>query len=262
MAVFSTICLSTMGLGIWQVKRYFWKVDLIETIKHASHAAPVVLDAARMRSSSTMNDLEGKVALVTGRFDHNNEIYLGPRSAPTSLLGYAAQGMATNPQGYYVITPFVMDDGNNTETVIFVNRGWIPKDDKSCDRPVGSVTISCVITNEEKAGTFAPLNDKKNKTLLWLERRAIVEATNSKIEGYTPILVECVSSDDEKKKQVVSTNEVRTFPFIKHLSDFQDQYVTPMTHATYAVTWFSLAIAGFMMTYSMFKGKRRIRRGR
>jgi cytochrome oxidase assembly protein ShyY1 len=99
MAVFSTICLSTMGLGIWQVKRYFWKVDLIETIKHASHAAPVVLDAARMRSSSTMNDLEGKVALVTGRFDHNNEIYLGPRSAPTSLLGYAAQGMATNPQG-------------------------------------------------------------------------------------------------------------------------------------------------------------------
>lgn len=48
---------------------------------------------------------------IEGVFDHENEIILGLRSAPAGMFGPAAQGMGTNPQGNYIITPLVLHDG-------------------------------------------------------------------------------------------------------------------------------------------------------
>ena len=48
--------------------------------------------------------------LVNGNYDFTKELLLGPRSAP-GLSTEKAQGMATNPQGYYVITPFYLSNG-------------------------------------------------------------------------------------------------------------------------------------------------------
>jgi len=270
-SVFSAICLSTFGLGVWQVKRYYWKIDLIESIKQASHEEPGVLKSSTVQASSSgrLDGLDGKVMTITGHFDHGSELTLGPRSAPVSLLGYAAQGMATNPQGYYIITPFIIEDGEDQckDTVIFVNRGWVPKSEVNYDRPSGSTTISCVIGNEEKAGTFAPKNDPKSKNLLWLERKAILNGTTMTSLDYPAVLAECVNENEEEKTadktpfdKKQKSGVVQKFPFAKHLSDLQDQYVTPSTHIVYAVTWFSLAVAGCLMTYSKFKGNSRIAR--
>jgi hypothetical protein len=38
------------------------------------------------------------------------ELLLGPRASPPGLITPAAQGMATNPQGFYVITPLKVHD--------------------------------------------------------------------------------------------------------------------------------------------------------
>ena len=79
---------------------------------------------------------------MRGKFDHTKEVLLGPRTAPSSATGGPAQGMATNPQGFYVITPFLRDIDNN---IIYVNRGWVPKDAISWSRPEGWRNIAGVV---------------------------------------------------------------------------------------------------------------------
>jgi cytochrome oxidase assembly protein ShyY1 len=57
-----------------------------------------------------LSSMKGQRISVTGTFDHSKEIILGPRSAP-GLVTEKAQGMATNPQGYFIITPLYLNDG-------------------------------------------------------------------------------------------------------------------------------------------------------
>lgn len=62
------------------------------------------------RLISKLNSLKGRKISLTGQFDYTKEILLGPRSAP-GLATEKAQGMATNPQGYFVITPLYLNNG-------------------------------------------------------------------------------------------------------------------------------------------------------
>ena len=90
--------------------------------------------------------MKGKRVIVRGYFDHKNEVLLGTRTAPPGVFE-AAQGLVTNPQGYFVITPFIRQDD---KTVVFVNRGWVPIRSTSWDRPTELVTIACVVSDFEK----------------------------------------------------------------------------------------------------------------
>ena len=65
------------------------------------------------------------------------------------------------------------------------------------------------------------------------------------------IMVEKIVGDDEK---------MEFYPAPRRMKDIEEHHVTPFTHIVYAVTWFSLAFAGTLMTYSMFKRKRLILR--
>jgi hypothetical protein len=92
--------------------RYEWKTNLIETLKVRSEQAPV--DFTTSSSQKLFDDLEEykcRRILIEGVYDHENEIVLGLRTAPAGLLGPAAQGLASNPQGYFIITPFLLPDG-------------------------------------------------------------------------------------------------------------------------------------------------------
>ena len=55
---------------------------------------------------SYLQEKYGQRIIIVGEFDHANEVKIGPRAAPPGLITDAAQGMATNPQGYFIITPF------------------------------------------------------------------------------------------------------------------------------------------------------------
>lgn len=111
-AFFSTICFTAIGLGVWQTKRYNWKIGVIEANKKK------VNDAAEPVPSLSQSDLvaytsntRGKRVTLTGTFDHGKEILVGPRSSPPGLMGAVAQGLAINPQVY-----FHHCDTNSTQT--------------------------------------------------------------------------------------------------------------------------------------------------
>lgn len=242
-AFFSSIVAMTFGLGCWQVQRYQWKVRVTAEEKERYLQSPSSIPScsSQQHLSESVSLLHGRRVSTAGVFLHDKELLLGPRSAPVGLFGEAAQGLATNPQGYYVITPLRRSDG----TVVFVNRGWIDVKRTAWGRPTGQVTVHGIVSQGEKQGSFSPVNNTQSKKLLWLEPAALLQATG--LETAQPVVVlEVVAPDNEP---------VATFPAArrsKHLAA-GGQYITPMTHLVYATTWFSLCAAGTFMTYSKFR---------
>lgn len=71
-AFFSGICLMSLGLGAWQVQRYNWKVNLIETIKNSATEPPTVIGECQSQAEfcEKTKKLLGQRVLLTGKFDH------------------------------------------------------------------------------------------------------------------------------------------------------------------------------------------------
>ena len=96
---FSSICFGAAGLGVWQTKRYAWKIGVIEEgQRKLNDVADTLPDLTQADLVHYVNRMRGRRVAVTGKFDHSKEILLGPRSAPPGLIGAVAQGLAVNPQ--------------------------------------------------------------------------------------------------------------------------------------------------------------------
>lgn len=245
-AFFGSLCLGTFGLGCWQLQRYQWKLGVASDQKSKYGQEPQLLPESSSQSllRETVAQLIGRRISTTGTYEHTKEILLGPRSAPVGLVGDAAQGLATNPQGYYVVTPLKRMDG----TVVFINRGWVAMNEKTWSRPNGVVKVHAIVAEGEKKATFSPVNSPKTRKLLWLEPAALLEATGYSSEGGIgeAVIMEAVEADDVP---------VTSYPACRRVKHLNNQYITPMTHLVYATTWFSLCVAGVFMTYHMFRGK-------
>lgn len=251
-AFFGGMCLGTFGLGCWQVQRYQWKLGVAADQKAKYLAEPTALPecSSQLHVLETVSQLSGRRISTSGTYEHGKEVLLGPRSAPVGLVGDAAQGLATNPQGYYVVTPLKRTDG----TVVFINRGWVAMNEKNWHRPSGIVTVHAIVGSGEKSSTFSPVNSPKTRKLLWLEPAALLQATGYASETSTPvvpIILEAVEPDNVP---------VTSYPACRRVKHLNDQYITPMTHLVYATTWFSLSAAGTVMTYYMFKTPTRLTR--
>jgi len=263
-AVFTSICLGAFGLGCWQTKRYLWKVDVMDEQRKRYLQEPETIPEGggmdQHHVAELVQSLKGRRISVTGTFLHDKEVLIGPRSAPAGLIGTAAQGLAINPQGYYVITPLQRGDG----TVFFINRGWVPLSSvvgggagrnevfgansnakvNVWDRPKGTTSVSTVVSGGEVVGRFSPVNNPSTKKLFWIEPKALVEATGLQNFALPTIILESVEYDDVP---------VTFYPANRRLKHLDEQYITPMTHLVYAVTWFSLSLAGLVMTFYKFK---------
>ncbi len=229
---------------------------------------------------------------LKGKFDHSREVLVGPRAAPPGLVSAAAQGMATNPQGFFLFTPFRLSTGGHT---VFVNRGWVSKtvvEGKSAvqiERPEGQVELAYLVASQgEKRKTFTPDNDKQSlrtRKLLWAEPAALEAASGLQVISHAPeksgaggvkVSEGASSSSPRKEKdddviskllvgytceailvEVIEADDapMLAYPIPRRLKQLTEFYVTPLTHLTYAVTWFSLSAAGFFMTHRMFRTK-------
>jgi surfeit locus 1 family protein len=157
---FGSLCAGTFGLGCWQTQRFFEKIDLIEKRKRDLECEPEEL----LEQDTTTPASNWRRKRVVGTFRHGQEILVGPRGAPLGALEQmegcprgGVQGMASGPQGYFVVTPMDRTDGG--EGTVFVNRGWIPRhlvkdvqpSAESWERPKGNVSVECVLAKPEGA---------------------------------------------------------------------------------------------------------------
>jgi surfeit locus 1 family protein len=205
---------------------------------------------------NSKQSLHGRKIVLRGKFDHVKEILLGPRPPPVGVFGPAAQGMATNPSGYYVITPFQAEDGR----LVLVNRGWVGRQTKTWSHPADSkdIELLVIMSDMEKRGKFSPVNDHVSKKLLWLEYEAVMKAMGydkCDADERPSYVLEAVVDDVTNKDMAQLTN----FPVPKMLSKAHEQYVGPPTHIAYATTWFSLSIAAIVFGYRMNRKGRPIK---
>ena len=257
---FGGLCVGTFCLGVWQSQRYFEKVKLIE---EQSKVLASESDSGRFEKEEFL-DLPGLCHRVElrGQFRHRDEIIVGPRGPPVGALAkYGPKsgrsgGISSSPQGYFVLTPFLVEEDGRE---VLVNRGWddMKHKDDGWDRPAGETSVVTVTSAAEKGGFFAPPpvreiswarrgNFRKQVNLLWLSEEALRDATNLRSPAFE--LYREVHGGESREAAVNGRPLVK--PSLAQAIEFK---VSPQTHAGYAATWFSLSGAGIFMTRKLLR---------
>ena len=125
--MFALLC----GLGVWQLERLSWKLDLIARVNSHMAAPPVPL--GRLLAMGPDESQYRRVTL-TGHFDHAQEAYV----FATDALGAPV---------YHVLTPFHTDDGR----VLMVDRGAVPEDRQVVGGLDREVRHRCLLKQETPA---------------------------------------------------------------------------------------------------------------
>jgi surfeit locus 1 family protein len=217
-----------IGLGVWQVERLHWKLDLIATMDRKMHAAPVAVDGAGAAFTWVPQNDYARVAL-NGRFDNSKESYVfttGPAGMPV----------------YHVLTPFTTDAGRT----YLVDRGMVPIDKRDpASRAQGQVESETHIVGiwrtPDGTGLFTPAPDLAHR--VWYARDVKAIAASDHVSLAAPVVIEADAAPNPggwpKGGQTVVD--------------------VPNNHLSYAITWFGLAagLIGVYLAYHMSKGRLR-----
>ena len=216
-----------LGLGTWQLERRAWKEDLIARILRQSRAEPVAPPAPG--SWDPARD-EFRHVRVAGHFLNDRE---------TLVHGLAAgetPGRAL--QGFYVLTPFIRDDGGT----VLVNRGFVPTElkaqgDRRDGLIAGSTTVTGILRASEARTLFVPEADPARGE--WFNRDVAGIAAARGLQDAAPYLIEADAVPGQT-----------SWP-----RGGQLRVDLPNNHLQYAFTWFGLA-ACLIGVFSVFAWRR------
>ena len=203
-----------VSLGTWQVKRLAWKEGLLATIEQRTTQEPLPLVDVLSELQSG-KDIEYTPVKALGYFDHANEQHF-----------FATfDGLS----GYYIYTPLMLE----TDSFIFVNRGFVPFDKKDAStRPESLVSLSQEVTGlarsvpETKAGWVVPENDIAKNVFHWKDLSAMITRTGRPAEQFVPMFI------DQDNKANPTQLPVGGVTIIE----------LPNNHLQYAITWYGLAL--------------------
>merc|ERR1711973_257124 len=122
----------TFGLGTWQIYRRQWKISVIDNLATRTSATPIPLPD----NLEDLTDMEYRKFELIGTFQHDKEVYVGPRSAVEDKNAPSTGGLLSSGQsGYHVITPFKI---SGSDLTVLVNRGWVSRNKMNpATRPKG-----------------------------------------------------------------------------------------------------------------------------
>lgn len=213
------------GAGIWQLNRADQKIRLGQSL--AAKLQMPILNANT--DSLTLEQAAERRILVRGRFIQDEAIWLDNRPRP---IPDGANG-GTGQSGFYVMMPLKLD---GQETVLWVNRGWAPRNNENRVELPSVQTTNEVVTIEGIAfphpGRVYELGQKGDTKV----RPRIEQNFDLGLEAQShprkqlPFIVR--ESDSAKKDGLV-----RNWPSPTSGVD---------RHYAYAFQWFALALAGFL----------------
>jgi surfeit locus 1 family protein len=219
-----------LALGVWQVERRAWKLDLIEHVDTRVHAAPVPAPGPSDWPHINASDDAYRHVLVTGRYLDARETLV---KAVTDLGA-----------GYWVLAPFRTTDG----FTVLINRGFVPDDRSGAgSRRAGSTQTDTTVTGllriTEPKGGFLRTNDPAADR--WFSRDIAAIAASHGIEGAAPYFIDADASADSAALPVGGLTVI----------------AFPNNHLVYALTWFGLAamLAGWSFHAARLEWKLRKR---
>jgi surfeit locus 1 family protein len=204
-------------LGNWQVERMEWKQGLIQQIEARAYGEPGEILPEAQWASFSKDEQEYRRVRVSGAFDHAREVQVN------GLLATQTRGHPL--QGFYVMTPLVLDTGAQ----VLVNRGFVPTPlrnpaTRADGLPEGEVEIVGLVRASQEQNSFVPDNIPEREQ--WLTRDVAQIATARGLDRAAPFYI-----DAEFDAQ--APEWPRGGATILDL---------PNNHLQYAVTWYGLAL--------------------
>lgn len=222
-----------IALGVWQVQRLSWKLDLIERVSQRLAAPPAPLPPKAQWPKIDAAGYEYQSVYLQG-------VWLSQKTVLT-------QASTELGPGYWVMTPLELADGDQ----VLVNRGFVPQDqraqwlgkppamapngtDVSTDK--GSVTVEGLLRLSEPGGGFLRHNNPGEQR--WYSRDVAAIAQAQQLPNVAPFFVDAgiptpSHSVSAEQPQTAQGNWPRPGLTVVHFSN---------THLVYALTWFGLAL--------------------
>ncbi|WEX74244.1 SURF1 family protein [Sinorhizobium numidicum] len=207
-----------LALGTWQVKRLFWKVDLIARVEARVHAEPVTVPARAEWPNINADTDEYRRVRVRGHYLNDKE-----------TLVYAATELGA---GYWVTTPLALGDG----TIVLVNRGFVPTEKRDATTRLqgqisGDTEVTGLMRMTEPKGAF--LRSNKPSENRWYSRDVSAIAATGALPNVAPYFIDADATPNPGGLPVGGLTRI----------------VFPNNHLVYAITWYCLAamIAGMLI---------------
>lgn len=199
-----------MGLGIWQVERLQWKLDLIARVDARVHAAPVPAPGKAEWAGVNRKDDEYRHVMLAGTFLNDREVLV--------------KALTERGPGFWVMVPLKAADGSLT----FVNRGFVPGDRRDpASRvegiPQGNVTVTGLMRMPEPDGFFLRPNDPARDE--WNSRDVAAFAVKQNLGAVAPYFIDADATPNPGGYPIGGMTVV----------SFRN------SHLSYALTWFALA---------------------
>lgn len=197
-----------LALGVWQVERRAWKLDLIAQVEARLRADPIAAPGPAGWPGISREDAYTRVR-ASGRYLHDHEV--------------AVQAVTELGPGHWILTPFETSD-----FTVLVNRGFVPSDRRDprtrlAGQSPGEAVATGLLRLSEPGGGFLRRNDPVAGRWHSRDVAAIAEA-----EGLGEVAPYFIDAD--------ATPNPGGFP-VGGLTvvNFRN------THLAYALTWFALA---------------------
>ena len=220
----SGLCLVALvcaGLGVWQVQRLSWKLDLIARVEARLKAPPVAAPGSADWAGITATADEYRRVVLEGRYLDTPE---------TLTMAVTERG-----PGFWVLAPFRAEAG----FTVLVNRGFVPEGKRATDdrrkAPNDKTRLVGLLRSSEPGGGFLRANDPTAGR--WYSRDVAAIAQAQGLGQVAPYFVDADAAAEPGPLPRGGMTQV----------SFRN------THLVYALTWFCLALmsagaAAFLIT--------------
>ncbi|KAJ9116383.1 hypothetical protein QFC22_004824 [Naganishia vaughanmartiniae] len=193
-AVLCFVPVLTGVLGLWQLQRLKWKLNLIEEVDTAMAKDPMILP--NEINTNALPDFQFRRVLLKGRF-LDPPILLGPR-------------VYEGTPGANLIQPFqrTSDDPTSHPTTVLVNRGFITSTRATAIRqgreapkpPLGhregeEIVIEGMLKIPEGKGSFTPDNKAESNEWYWSDLEAMAQAAGGENKHVQAVIVDEIFGD-------------------------------------------------------------------
>nr|WP_245280098.1 SURF1 family protein [Hyphomicrobium sp. 99] len=218
-----------LSLGVWQIERRAWKLDLIERVEQRVHAPPQA--APGPADWPTINAKTDEYLRVTasGHFRNDRETLV------TAVTNDGA--------GYWVVTPLETNDG----FTVLVNRGFVPPDkrdpaSRAAGQTDGEASVTGLLRLTEPKGAFLRTNDPVANRWFSRDVQAIADARG--VSNVAPYFIDADATSNPGGFPIGGLTVVA----------FHNN------HLVYALTWFTLALMLAVAAIRVGREEIRIRR--
>ncbi|MGJ4951900.1 SURF1 family protein [Bradyrhizobium sp. HKCCYLS20291] len=199
-----------LALGVWQVERRAWKLDLSDRVERRIHAEAVPVPDRVAWPAINRSDDEYKRVTLSGRFLYDRETLV--------------QALTVEGPGYWVVTPLQTADG-----VVLVNRGFVPPDrrdvaSRRAGNPDGPVSVTGLLRISEPGGGFLRHNDPAANR--WYSRDVAAITATRGLRDVAPFFIDADAAPNPGGYPIGGLTVI----------------AFPNNHLVYALTWFTLAL--------------------